>query len=448
MSSLPAADGPTDPETLTSPLPEQVRQRVVGLAAEGLGTLSPEEVPAALRAFARWQPAKRLRLAATPIAAALERDPQFRHRIAAHVHQGLPDVAGAVQRGESPPAADPLDVAAVAYLTRPTGWTRMVVRAEEEIRSSAAAADSAESARAVTRLQEQLAALRAQGRAEHERLRDELTGVRRETTQLRRALREARGMADEAQREAAQERAETERLREQATVAVADAEIELRRLRSRVAEAESALEAARRLAREGRNLEDVRVRLLLDTVLEGAQGLRRELALAPTELRPADTAGGRTPGTVGTADIPGRALAEDDPSVLDQLLGLPQAHLIVDGYNVTKTGFASLTLEEQRRRLVAGLAVLAAQSGAEVTCCFDGAALDADVPAASGRGVRVLFSEPGVTADELIRRIAAAEPRGRPVVVVSSDREVADGVRRSGARPVPAAALVRRLGRG
>jgi predicted RNA-binding protein with PIN domain len=62
--------------------------------------------------------------------------------------------------------------------------------------------------------------------------------------------------------------------------------------------------------------------------------------------------------------------------------------------------------------------------------------------------VRVLFSEPGVTADELIRRIAAAEPRGRPVVVVSSDREVADGVRRSGARPVPAAALVRRLGRG
>jgi len=33
-------------------------------------------------------------------------------------------------------------------------------------------------------------------------------------------------------------------------------------------------------------------------------------------------------------------------------------------------------------------------------------------------------------------------------VVVSSNREVADGVRRAGARPVSAVALVRRLDRG
>ena len=91
---------------------------------------------------------------------------------------------------------------------------------------------------------------------------------------------------------------------------------------------------------------------------------------------------------------------------------------------------------------------LAAQSGAEVTCCFDGAALEGRVPAAAARGVRVLFSRPGETADELIRRLVRAEPAGRAVCVVSSDREVADGVRRSGARPVSALALVRRLARG
>jgi predicted RNA-binding protein with PIN domain len=62
--------------------------------------------------------------------------------------------------------------------------------------------------------------------------------------------------------------------------------------------------------------------------------------------------------------------------------------------------------------------------------------------------VRVLFSKPGEIADELIRRLVREEPAGRPVVVVSSDREVADGVRRSGARPVSSAALVRRLDRG
>jgi predicted RNA-binding protein with PIN domain len=57
----------------------------------------------------------------------------------------------------------------------------------------------------------------------------------------------------------------------------------------------------------------------------------------------------------------------------------------------------------------------------------------------------VLFSRKGQTADELIRRLVRAEPDGRPVVVVSSDREVADGVRRAGAYPLPADALLRRL---
>jgi predicted RNA-binding protein with PIN domain len=83
-----------------------------------------------------------------------------------------------------------------------------------------------------------------------------------------------------------------------------------------------------------------------------------------------------------------------------------------------------------------------------VTCCFDGAALTGRVPSVSARGVRVLFSKPGEIADELIRRMVRAEPSGRPVLVVSSDREVADGGRRDGARPVSAAALVRRLDRG
>ena len=84
--------------------------------------------------------------------------------------------------------------------------------------------------------------------------------------------------------------------------------------------------------------------------------------------------------------------------------------------------------------------MLAAQTGAEVTCVFDGAELAAPVLLAPPRGVRVLFSKPGVTADELIRQLVRAEPPGRPVVVVSTDREVADGVAKAGARPVRLAA--------
>ncbi len=194
-------------------------------------------------------------------------------------------------------------------------------------------------------------------------------------------------------------------------------------------------------------MEDARVRLLLDTVVDAAQGLRRELALPPTTLRPADAVAAVTPAAAGVDDVASRALASDDPAVLDDLLALPQVHLIVDGYNVTKTGYGSLPLEAQRSRLVGGLSSLAARSGAEVTVCFDGAALTGPVPSLTSRTVRVLFSRPGETADELIRRLARAEPQGRPLVVVSSDREVADGVRAVGARAVPATALLRRLER-
>jgi len=81
-----------------------------------------------------------------------------------------------------------------------------------------------------------------------------------------------------------------------------------------------------------------------------------------------------------------------------------------------------------------------------VTVVFDGAERVVGLPPAP-RGVRVLFSRKGETADELIRRLVRAEPAGRPVVVISSDREVADGVRRHGAYPLGADALLRRLAR-
>src|SRR5690606_40243077 len=69
---------------------------------------------------------------------------------------------------------------------------------------------------------------------------------------------------------------------------------------------------------------------------------------------------------------PARAMAEEDPVRLDQLLALPRAHLVVDGYNVTKRGYGDLDLEQQRHRLVRGLSAIAAQTGTEVTVAFDG----------------------------------------------------------------------------
>ncbi|MFI6081624.1 NYN domain-containing protein [Streptomyces sp. NPDC051217] len=440
-----AADG--DAEALDRPLPEGVRRRVVALVSDAFGGLTVTELPPQLRQYARFTPTRRARFAGNAMAAALESDPVFRQRIGERFGQADPELAAAVESGSPPPAADPVDVAAAAYVLRPVGWVKLVAAAGEEVQRADAERVDEENRRELERLREELAQARAATRSETERLRTELESARKEAESTHRKLRSA--LSDVKRGEAALRRtaAEIEAARAEAAVQVSAAESETRRLKARLAEAESAVEAGRRAAREGRSVEDMRLRLLLDTVLESAQGLRRELALPPAASHPADLVDAVAPGRMSPKDVAARALSDMDPALLDQLLALPQAHLVVDGYNVTKTGYPTMPLEKQRLRLLGGLAMLAAQSGAEMTCVFDGAELAAPVLLAPPRGVRVLFSKPGVTADELIRQLVRAEPPGRPVVVVSTDREVADGVARAGARPVASALLLKRLSR-
>ncbi|WP_432135597.1 NYN domain-containing protein [Streptomyces sp. bgisy154] len=442
-----AGGGPGDgaAEVLDRPLPDGVRRRVVQIVSDGFGGLTLSELPAQLRQYARFAPNRRAKFAGNAMAAALETEPLFRQRIGEKLREAQPELAGALDSGSPPPAADPLDVAAAAYVLRPTDWVKLVTAAGEEAQRADAERADEESRAELERLREQLGQAREQTRAETERLRAELESARKEAESLQRKLRSA--LSDVKRGEAALRklRGEMEAVRAEGQAQLSAAESETRRLRARLGETEAALEASRKAAREGRSVEDMRVRLLLDTVLDAAQGLRRELALPPVSVRPAETVDAVEPGRMTPKDIAARALSEHDPAILDQLLALPQAHLVVDGYNVTKTGYPQMPLEKQRLRLLGQLSQLAAQTGAEVTCVFDGAELAAPVLLAPPRGVRVLFSKPGVTADELIRRLVRAEPPGRPVIVASTDREVADGVARAGARPVASAVLLKRL---
>jgi predicted RNA-binding protein with PIN domain len=442
-----AAPGAGVAEALDRPLPEGVRRRVVALVSDAFGGLTVAELPAQLRQYARFTPTRRARFAGNAMAAALEGDPLFRQRIGERLREAQPELATALESGSPPAAADPLDVAAAAFVLRPAGWSKLVAAAgEEALRADAERVDEA-AQRELELLREELAQARVASKAENERMRNELDAARKEAESLHRKLRAAHSDVKRGEAALRKAVAETETARSEAAVRVAAAESEARRLKARLGEAEAAVEASRRAAREGRSVEGMRLRLLLDTVLDAAQGLRRELALPPVSVRPADTVDAVEPGRMTPKDIAVRALSETDPALLDQLLALPQAHLIVDGYNVTKTGYPTMPLEKQRLRLLGGLAVLAAQTGAEMTCVFDGAELAAPVLLAPPRGVRVLFSKPGVTADELIRQLARSEPPGRPLVVVSSDREVADGVAKVGARPVASALLLKRLSR-
>ncbi|MBD3142659.1 NYN domain-containing protein [Microbispora bryophytorum] len=432
-------------EGLSRPLPEQIRLHVVEVAAQVLGSMPAAAVPPPLRTIARFDPRKRARLGSAPIAAQLENDKEFRERVAEAVETAWPELVAGLAEGTVPPAAEPVLVAAAAYLTRPPGWPDLVEQARTDLEQAAAA--GAQREQAETRLREQLAAQRASAKEEIDRVREQLKAARVENSDLRRKLHDARERVRAAEARAAEVEAGTAEARARAASANGAAETELRRLRERLADVERQLEASRRAAREGRSVEDARVRVLLDALQDTAAGLRKELGLPTTISRPADYVNAVVPGEPGVTAVPARALANDDPQLLDQLLAIPHLHLIVDGYNVTKTGYPSLTLADQRARLLTGLGGLAVQTRAEVTCVFDGAELNGPVQVSAPRGVRVMFSAPGEIADDLIRTLVRAEPPGRAIAVVSSDREVAESVRRMGARPVPSPLLLRRLGR-
>ena len=120
--------------------------------------------------------------------------------------------------------------------------------------------------------------------AEAQRLRAELAEARRRVRELEADLGRARSAAAAATADAERSVAEAD-----STAAAASAQG--RRLQSRVAELEAALDVARRTGRGERGHDDVRLRLLLDTLLGAAQGLRQELALPPADRigdRPAD----------------------------------------------------------------------------------------------------------------------------------------------------------------
>jgi predicted RNA-binding protein with PIN domain len=420
-------------------LTEPARAALISLAADVVGRLPADEVPASLRSVAKFTPGKRHRLGGTALAAALDGDDGFREAVGRVVEATSPDLVAALRDGSDTAAADPVDLALIAYLTRPPGWRDALAAANA--RWLREREHTTNNRAEVAALRAEIGELRARARGEAARTRDAVAAARdsadAELAETRKALRDRTRELRQAERDrdAALESAAGLRAQFDAQAVAQDAEA--RRQRGRLADAERAAEAARRGSRAERDVDDARLWLLVDTLVQAATAVRRELSLAAPAVRPADT--------VGSAAGPSSPRSAADPGALDRVLALPNVHLVVDGYNVTKTGYGELSLAEQRTRLIGALAALAAQTGAEVTLAFDGGAKPPAQPP-TPRGVRVLFSAPDETADDLIRRLVGAEPAGRPVVVVSSDRQVATDTGRAGAWTAPSAVLLARLG--
>lgn len=441
-ASSPAAD-----EQTVAPLPDVVRTRVVALAAEALGRLSVEHLPAALKRVSSFAPGRRAKLAGTQIVTVLEADDAFRERLATQVRALAPELAAALDAGTPPAAGDPVEVAAVAYLVRPPGWPAVVSDAAAAVAAERQVESTQQTVEQATRLRRQVETTTEELKQTRQRHREEVARLKADNAELRHKLGDARAKARAAETAVEQAELRAAEAQRMASVAGSQGEAEVRRLRARVEELEAEVAASRRAERAERGSGTLRARLLLDTLLDTAQGLRRELALPASEGLPADAVEAHV-AEQGVREPAGHgSLATDDPAMLDALVALPRAHMIVDGYNVTKTTWPELSLEKQRDRLLGGLAPLVARSGAEVTVVFDAAEKKERPLVNRPRGVRVLFSPYGVIADDVVRELVAAEPRGRPVVVVSSDQEVARDVVRAGARAVASTALARLLSR-
>ncbi|MCW2766596.1 MAG: hypothetical protein JWO11_2555 [Nocardioides sp.] len=426
-------------------LPDVVRLRVLALTADVLPDLV--RLPPALRRVAAFAPTRRARLGATAIAAALEGDEDLRERVARQLalkgRSGVVDSLAPADQGAG--VADASERAALAWLVRPDGW-RELLSAELPGISDAPASTGRGDAR-VARLQGKLDEVEQAVRELRARHRAQVDEYKSENTALRRKLGESRS-AERAARDAVEDRtSQAEEALGEARAALAAQEKELRRLRTQVVQWEAEATAGRRAARSDRDEASLRARILLDTVIDAASGLRRELALPAVPGAPGDRVESELAGNEARGPASSATLGTDSPGVVEQYLAMPRARLIVDGYNVSKTAWESSSLEAQRLRLLGTLAPLVARTGAETTVVFDAAAASARPVVNAPRGVKVVFSPEGVIADDVIRDLVAAEPVGRVVVVVTSDQALIKDVVADGARAATSEAMLGLLSR-
>lgn len=104
------------------------------------------------------------------------------------------------------------------------------------------------------------------------------------------------------------------------------------------------------------------------------------------------------------------------------------AHLLVDGYNLARSGSVPLcgdpTSEEGRRELCALLAGYARGKGFRLTVVFDGRGSGRpDRGGVAFKGGTAVYSSSRESADDVIRELARTAPAG--TVVVTSDRGLA-----------------------
>jgi predicted RNA-binding protein with PIN domain len=406
-------------------------ERALEVARQGEAANPPVAPPKELAPYLSFQKLSGPALAA--VWRVLDTDEDFRARVV----------------DETPP--DAVDAAGWLALCRPPGWEAAV---EAIGRTKGARAVSEEAEKRLRDLQRSLATSetkRQHAEAEVARQREEVDAAHEEVTSLRRDRRRAEDAAKAAERrveELEQKLGDRETRLAETQGAREAREHELTETRRLLAEAQA--EVARRpeplvpgerpvdpaALRDATN----RLQRAAATLARTVEGLAEVVPPVPVVLEEEVAAG----PTRTVLVLPGGVVA-DSPEGGRWLLGRPKVVLLVDGYNVAKTAWPDLGLEEQRSRLVRALDGLVARSGASAEVVFDGPE-EAVVTGRQGTpSVNVRYSG-GELADDVVVGLVDAFPPDRPVVVVSNDREVRDAARGRAANVIGSDTLIALLG--
>jgi len=111
-------------------------------------------------------------------------------------------------------------------------------------------------------------------------------------------------------------------------------------------------------------------------------------------------------------------------------------NIIIDGYNLIRQSdslrrFERFGLEEGRNELIRRLSNFKKKRGHKITVVFDGwISGSPEEERQKEGGIMIIYSKKGEKADEVIKRIA--KKSDREIIVVTSDRSIADSIGRSG----------------
>jgi predicted RNA-binding protein with PIN domain/predicted nucleic acid-binding Zn-ribbon protein len=136
------------------------------------------------------------------------------------------------------------------------------------------------------------------------------------------------------------------------------------------------------------------------------------------------------------------AVFDDSVEAAAFLLRVSNVVVLVDGYNVAKWRWPDAKPGDLRDRLTAMAAQLSHRTGAAIHLVFDGKYEGGHASAGGSANVRVIFTQEGIEADDVILNMAAAAPLRTPVVVVSNDMRVVDGSMAVGANVIASQVFV------